>query len=186
MTIFSLLIIPIPSASLPLLKQVPILGSAFSNQSVLTYAAFATFFGLHLLLYRTPWGLWLRSVGEAPETARAAGLNTSLITYLTSVIVGALCGLAGAQLSLGFLAMFSENMTVGRGFMAYAAVIFGQDVPGRVFAVTLLFGLAEALALKLQLLQYPPQFILMVPYLVTIISLAIASARTAKRRRSMA
>ncbi len=175
-------IVPVPRLSMPLLVQVPVLGGLFFNQSILTYLAPLILVLLQVYLYRTRSGIWIRAIGEAPETARSVGIKVPWVVYRSSIVTAILCGLAGAQLSLGFLAMFSENMSVGRGFIAYAAVLFGRNVPLRVLAITLFFGLADAVGLQLQRIKYPPQFILMVPYIVTVIALSVSSARRLKSR----
>jgi general nucleoside transport system permease protein len=148
------------------------------------------------VLYRTPFGLRLRSVGENPEAADAAGVSVSRIRYSGVLIAGALAGIGGAYLSIGQSSLFTRNMTSGRGFIALAALIFGKWRPVQTLLACLLFGFTEAVSIQMQgaiklpaffatLLRQTPgddipvQFIQMVPYLLTIIVLAgfIGSSR---------
>jgi general nucleoside transport system permease protein len=129
------------------------------------------------VLYRTPFGLRLRAVGENPEAADAAGISVKRIRYTAVLLSGALAGIGGAYLSIGQSSLFTRNMTSGRGFIALAALIFGKWRPIQTMLACLLFGFTEALAIQLQGVkisgeEIPNQFIQMVPYLLTIIVLA--------------
>ena len=140
-------------------------------------------------LYRTPFGLRLRSVGEKPEAADAAGVSVNAIRYWGVLIAGALAGIGGAYLSIGQSSLFTRNMTAGRGFIALAALIFGKWRPVQTMLACLLFGFTEALSTQMQGTvklpsgeDIPVQFIQMVPYILTIIVLAgfIGSSRPPK------
>ncbi|HYO90220.1 MAG TPA: ABC transporter permease, partial [Pyrinomonadaceae bacterium] len=129
------------------------------------------------VLYRTPFGLRLRAVGENPEAADAAGISVKRIRYTGVLISGALAGLGGAYLSIGQSSLFTRNMTSGRGFIALAALIFGKWRPVQTMLACLFFGLTEAIAIQLQGqkpygYEIPNQFIQIIPYLLTIIVLA--------------
>ena len=131
------------------------------------------------VLYRTPFGLRLRSVGENPEAADAAGIRVQQIRYVAVVISGVLAGIGGAYLSIGQSSLFTRNMTAGRGFIALAALIFGKWRPVQTMLACLLFGFADAVTIQMQGVvkmpsgeDVPVQFIQMIPYLVTIIVLA--------------
>ena len=138
------------------------------------------------LLYRTPFGLRLRSVGENPEAADAAGVNVSKIRYSGVLLSGILAGIGGAYLSIGQSSLFTRNMTSGRGFIALAALIFGKWRPLQAMLACLFFGLTEAVTIQMQGVvklpsgeDIPVQFIQMVPYVLTIVVLAgfIGSSR---------
>ncbi|HEY8226784.1 MAG TPA: ABC transporter permease, partial [Pyrinomonadaceae bacterium] len=138
------------------------------------------------VLYRTPFGLRLRAVGEKPEAADAAGVSVSRIRYSGVLIAGVLAGLGGAYLSIGQSSLFTRNMTAGRGFIALAALIFGKWRPVQTMLACLLFGFTEAVSIQMQGAvklpsgeDIPVQFIQMVPYVLTIIVLAgfIGSSR---------
>src|SRR6476661_7611707 len=131
------------------------------------------------VLYNTPFGLRLRSVGENPEAADAAGVSVSKIRYSGVLLAGMLAGIGGAYLSIGQSSLFTRNMTAGRGFIALAALIFGKWRPLQTLLACLLFGFADALTIQMQGVvklpsgeDVPVQFIQMIPYLVTIIVLA--------------
>jgi general nucleoside transport system permease protein len=131
------------------------------------------------VLYRTPFGLRLRAVGENPEAADAAGVNVAAIRYAGVLLSGVLAGVAGAYLSIGQSSLFTRNMTSGRGFIALAALIFGKWRPVQTMLACLLFGLTEALSIQMQGVvklpsgdDIPVQFIQMVPYVLTIVVLA--------------
>lgn len=131
------------------------------------------------VLHRTPFGLRLRSVGENPEAADAAGVRVQRIRYSGVVLSGVLAGIGGAYLSIGQSSLFTRNMTAGRGFIALAALIFGKWRPVQTMLACLLFGFADAVTIQMQGVvklpsgeDVPVQFIQMIPYLVTIVVLA--------------
>lgn len=138
------------------------------------------------VLYKTPFGLRLRSVGENPEAADAAGVKVARMRYAGVLLSGALAGIGGAYLSIGQSSLFTRNMTSGRGFIALAALIFGKWRPVQTLLACLLFGFTEAISIQMQGVvklpsgdDIPVQFIQMVPYVLTIIVLAgfIGSSR---------
>src|SRR2546421_213798 len=129
------------------------------------------------VLYRTPFGLRLRAVGENPEAADAAGVSVKRMRYTAVLISGALAGIGGAYLSIGQSSLFTRNMTSGRGFIALAALIFGKWRPVQTMLACLLFGFTEAVAIQLQGVRFggeeiPNQFIQILPYVLTIVVLA--------------
>lgn len=138
------------------------------------------------VLYNTPFGLRLRSVGENPEAADAAGVPVARMRYAGVLLSGALAGIGGAYLSIGQSSLFTRNMTSGRGFIALAALIFGKWRPVQTMLACLLFGFTEAVSIQMQGVvklpsgdDIPVQFIQMVPYILTIVVLAgfIGSSR---------
>lgn len=141
------------------------------------------------VLYKTPFGLRLRSVGENPEAADAAGVSVARMKYAGVLLSGALAGIGGAYLSIGQSSLFTRNMTSGRGFIALAALIFGKWRPVQTMLACLLFGFTEAVSTQMQGVMklpsgedIPVQFIHMLPYVLTIIVLAgfIGSSRPPK------
>lgn len=127
-------------------------------------------------MYRTRWGLRLRSLGEHPRAADTVGVRVRAMRYGAVLMSGILGGLAGANLTLEQVGSFNENMTSGRGFIALAANIFGRWTPAGSYLASLLFGFADALQIKLQAFQdvikIPVQFFLMLPYILTVVVLA--------------
>lgn len=150
----------------------PMLASVF-NQKPIVYLAFLVVGISVYVLYRTRFGLRLRAVGENPEAADTAGVNVRRMRYAGVLISGALAALGGAYLSIGQSSQFTRNMTAGRGFIALAALIFGKWHPVGALMACLLFGFAEAVSIRMQgNVNIPNQFVLMIPYVLTMVVLA--------------
>lgn len=158
--------------AIPLLSQIPVIGQALFNQSLLVYLMYllvpVTFFAL----FRTPFGLRLRATGEVPEAVDTAGVSVTRMRYYGVALSGMLAALGGVYLSMGILSSFSEGMTGGRGFIALAALIFGRWHPVGAAAAALLFGFAQALTIRVPPEAIPNEFIQMIPYVLTIVVLA--------------
>ncbi len=146
------------------------------SHTPLVYVSIALAVGLQWALYRTAWGLRLRALGEHPRAADTVGISVVRGRYLAVLASGALAGLAGANLVLEQVGSFTEGMTSGRGFIALAANIFGRWTPVGSYLASLLFGFADALQIKMQILRdvihIPSQFFLMLPYVLTVVVLA--------------
>jgi general nucleoside transport system permease protein len=156
----------------------------FDNLSVLTWAAVILTAISWFLLRRTRFGLRLAAVGEDPFSARGAGVKNDRMRLLALMIGGALCALAGAELALSSVQSFAENMTQGRGFLAFTAVLLGMRHPIGTAAAALFFGLAEGLGIQSQLgLDHvlPAQFVLMIPYVCTIVAVTVSSVLANRR-----
>ena len=166
------------------LQHIPFVGPLLNGQSILVFVALVLVVVLHFVLYRTRFGVHVRAVGENSEAAAAAGIDPIRIKMWTVLLSGLLCGLGGAQLSMGTRNMFVRNMTSGRGFIAVAAETFGNGTPLGTLIASLIFGAADALSDRLQTGTLPPQFVLMVPYVVTIVALVVMMWRQQTRKRS--
>jgi len=166
--------------TLPVVDQIAILGPILSGHSWVVYLSWALVLATQVLLFHHRLGLRLRGVGEQPEAAETLGVNVGAIRFGAIIASGVLCGLAGAQLSLGQVTLFVENMSGGRGWIAVVAVMLGQAHPIGVFLASVLFGFADSIGFRLQGVGLPSQFTSMVPYVVTLIALFITQAR---RRR---
>jgi ABC-type uncharacterized transport system permease subunit len=164
---------------IPVLGDIPVVGPIFFNHLPIVYVAYLMTPLVWFILYRTSWGLKIRAVGEHPHAADTVGVSVHLVRYLTLMFTGAMAGLAGAYLSIGVLNSFMENMTGGRGFIAYVAIVFGRWEPLGIALGTLLFGTADALQLRVQTmgLGIPGQFMTAFPYVVTLIVLIIVGGR---------
>ena len=163
----------ISDIAIPIVKDIPVIGPIFGTHSPLVYLMPIVVYASYYVLFRTPFGLRIRAVGEHPVAAETAGVDVIKIKYTGVIISGMLAGLGGAFLSLSHLNLFTRGMTGGRGFIAMAAMIFGKWMPFGILGSGLLFGFADALQIRLQSLGIlPPQIILMIPYLLTIAILA--------------
>ncbi|MCC6147065.1 MAG: ABC transporter permease [Anaerolineaceae bacterium] len=163
----------LPITKIPLLGDIPFIGPVFFNHYPLVYVGYLLVPMVWYILYKTTWGLKVRAVGEHPHAADTVGISVIKVRYQTLILSGAFSGLAGAFLSICMLGSFQENMTAGRGFIAYTAIVFGKWQPIGVALGTLLFGAADALQLRIQAMNenIPYQFLIMLPYVVTMIAL---------------
>lgn len=174
-------ITPLGVLKIPGLSQIPIIGPILFQQNILVYLTFFAMVPLSTaILFKTTFGLNLRAVGEYPLAADTVGIQVYATRYVCVVIGGLFSGLGGAFITLAQLNMFTENLTAGRGFIAIAAVIFGRWHPLGAMIATLLFGMADALQLRLQGLgvNVPYQFLLMLPYIFTILAMVGVVKRT--------
>lgn len=163
----------LPKWDIPLLRDIPWLGDVLSGHSPLVYLSIVLAVLLQLFFFKTVSGFRLLASGENPTAARSLGIKVTRIQYGAVLLCGVLCGLAGAQLSLGNVTMFTEGMTAGRGFIALVATMLGQSNPLGVLASSMLFGLMDALSLRLQGFSLPTHFTMMLPYVVTIAAMAV-------------
>ena len=163
----------VPDVKLPLVDDIPFFGDIFGQLNLLIWAGLALVVVTWVVVFRTPPGLRLRSVGENPLAAETAGLPVVRTRYLAVVTSGVLAGAGGAYLSIGFVHSFSENMTVGKGFIALAALIFGRWRPGGALAAALLFGFSTALAQRLPVFSPSAATLFQaLPYVLTLVAVA--------------
>lgn len=165
---------PFRPYEIPLLSNIPVIGTILFTQTLFVYASFMVVAVTTWALYRTRWGLRTRAIGEYPQAAGTLGVDVIKLRYRNVLIAGAVAGLGGAWWPVGTVGRFDQNITGGRGFIALAAVIFGRWHPVGALSAALVFGFAEALQLKLSNLNtgIPSEFLLMAPYLVTLIVVA--------------
>ncbi len=163
-----------PSWQVPVLSKIPFIGPILFDHNLFMYALFAFLFLIHFGLFYTRWGLRVRSVGEHPQAADTLGINVFRTRYISVILGGMMAGFGGAYFTLGSVGRFDEVMTAGRGFIGLAAMIFGNWKPFGAFGAGLLFGFADMLATKLAILgiKIPSEFLLMAPYIATMIVLA--------------
>lgn len=159
---------------IPGLVNIPILGPILFNNTIFVYAMYVFMAVLFFGLFYTKWGLRLRAVGEHPKAADTLGINVFKTRYMAVILGGMMAGFAGSYFTLGSVGRFDEVMTAGRGFIALAAMIFGNWNPFGAFGAGLLFGFADGLATRIAILQIPipSEFMLMIPYIVTMVILA--------------
>lgn len=169
-------IVPIPKLHMAFLENVPVLNSLFNDWRFTEWFVIIFIILLQFIFYKTVWGLRLRAVGQFPMAAETAGIQANAVKYQAMLISGLIGGLAGAHLSLGYSTQFVENMTNSRGFMGVAAMYFGGANPVLTAMGCLLFGFSDSVGARLQAYGIPAQFILMMPYIVTVAVLAISMA----------
>jgi simple sugar transport system permease protein len=179
------LIVGFGVVNIPIIQNIPILGDLISGHFPLVYFAFVSVYIVYLVLYKTPFGFHLRSVGEKSDAAESIGVNTKKMKYYGLMVSGLLCAFGGTFLSLSYLTMFSEDMTAGRGWLALAAINFGRMRPVPSLIACLIFGFVDALAVRLQQFGLPSQVVLMLPYLMTVIVLFISAVFAERRKKSM-
>jgi ABC-type uncharacterized transport system permease subunit len=161
---------------IPILSNLPYLGIAFFRHNIIIYLALLLIPVMWFIIYKTSWGLTLRAVGEHPMAASTVGINVNRVRYIAVLISGAIAGMSGSALvSASNLNAFQENISAGRGFIAFAAIIFGRWNPIGIFLGTILFGLGDALQIRLQAygVQIPYQLLEMLPYLITLFALVV-------------
>ena len=160
--------------NIPILSEIPILGPVLFRQTIIVYVMYVAIAAVWFALYRTRWGLRVRSVGEHPHAADSVGINVASTRFWSVSLAGAIAGFGGAYLTLDAVGSFNKEMTAGAGFIALAAVIFGRWDPIKATLAALLFGFATNLQNVLSIIgsPVPSEFMLMLPYIVTIFAVA--------------
>jgi general nucleoside transport system permease protein len=173
-------IIAIPVVNIPWLEKIPFLGEILSGRNLIVYVAVVVTILCAYLIFSTRFGLRLRAAGFNAACLDSSGVRTARIRSMSLLLCGVLCGLAGSFLSLGYVRLFGENMSAGRGWISLASVILVNGNPWGIAAISLLFGFSDGLGLMLQSFKVPSQFTDMVPYLATIVALFFYSRRLKK------
>lgn len=165
---------------IPLLSKIPILGPVFFENNIIVYLTLLIMVALHILLFYTPWGLRTRAVGEHPKAADTLGINVYFTRYINVILGGLIAGLGGAYFTIGAVGRFDQDMTAGKGYIGLAAMIFGNWNPIGGYLASTLFGFADSLQVKMQILNVPipSEFLSMAPYIVTIIVLTGVVGKT--------
>ncbi|WP_223622889.1 ABC transporter permease [Microbacterium sp. EST19A] len=181
----------LPKIGLGPVGDIPVIGPLFDNHTILVWVALLLVPVYWFVLYRTRYGVHLRAVGEDEPAAVAAGIRVFKVKFISIIVSGALCGLAGAQLAMASVGSFTAGMTSGRGFIVVAAVIFAAGKPVPTLIVCLIFGAADGLADRLALGGVNSSLALLTPYVITIIALVVAALRVraavrARTRRGLA
>ncbi|GAA2246362.1 ABC transporter permease [Rarobacter faecitabidus] len=159
---------------IPVLADIPVIGPVLFNQTVIVYVMYLAVFGVWFGLFHTRWGLRLRAVGEHPQAADTVGINVNRTRFWNVALAGVVAGAGGAYFTLDSVSHFGKDMTAGLGFIALAAVIFGRWNPIRATLASLLFGFAMSLQFVLGAISsgVPSEFLLMLPYVVTVFAVA--------------
>jgi simple sugar transport system permease protein len=163
----------IPNVNIPGLQHVTFFGDAFGQLNLMIWLSFVLLIVSYVVMFKTPIGLRIRAVGEHPRAAETVGISVYLVRYASVTLSGVLAALGGAYLSVGFVGSFNENMTAGRGFIALAALIFGNWRPFGAFAAALLFGASTALSFRLATYSDSAAVLFQaLPYVLTLIAVA--------------
>ncbi len=163
--------------NIPVVGDIPLLGTILSGHDPTIYLCVALVIVMSFVIYRTRYGLRVRAAGEHPEAVATVGLNVYRLRISAVLLGGLMVGLAGASLCLGAVNVFTNGMSAGRGFLAFAANQFGRWTPAGGYFASLLFGSMEALRIRLQTLGISPQLLQMLPYLTTLVALTISGSR---------
>ncbi|NLW72824.1 MAG: ABC transporter permease [Chloroflexi bacterium] len=174
-----------PNVHIPLIKEIPFIGTVLSGHHIFVYLAFVLTALLATLLYRTRLGTHIRAVGENPVAAASLGIDVRKTQLIALLISGFLASFGGLTMSMAYLNIFQREMTAGRGFIGLAAVYLGGRKPWGTVLAAIIFGFADALSNQLGSLNIPSQLVQMIPYAVTILALAVYAVReqTLKRER---
>ena len=167
-----LIVEPLQPIAIPFLSAIPIVGPILFEQNILTYMLYVLVPLGSFVLYSTSLGLSIRSIGENPEAGDVAGIRVNRLRFLTILFAGVMCGIGGAFYSIGYLGMFTITIIGGRGWIAFAICFLGNWKPYGVLAGTLVFGLAEAVAIFMQSSGeslFPNELFIALPYILTIV-----------------
>ncbi len=169
----------LPDINLPVIQNIPILGDLLSGHNIIVYASWIIVILLYITLFHTRFGRHIRAVGENQEAAEALGIDVVRVKYFALMLSGAMAAMGGAFLSVGHLTMFTRNMSNGRGFVGVSAALFGFNHPFGTFLASLLFGLADSMAVRLQTITtIPPSIIQFFPNVLTILVLVLVALRS--------
>ena len=172
-----------PNVDLGFIGKIPFVGEILSGNSLFVYLTWGLVFLMFTLVYRTPYGFWVRAAGEKPGTLSTAGISPDKVKWASSVLCGAFCGLAGAQLALGNVTMFSEGMSNSRGYVAFACVIFGGANPAKVYMAALMFGFFDALGYRLQEYNISPDLTAIIPYVITVVMMVYVVVMSNRKKK---
>lgn len=173
-----------PSYQIPIIKDIPVLGPMLSGHNILTYLLFAAVVVFYYIIYKTPLGLRIRAVGQNPEAAESVGIDVNRIKLYSLLLSGFFGSFGGLYLSMGYVSWFSRDMTAGRGFIAIAAASLGGNLPLGTLLGSALFGFVNAFAIFIAPLKIPSEFIQSIPYVTTVIVLAVYSINKTRKERA--
>lgn len=171
----------LPNIHIPIIRDIPVLGSVLSGHNVLTYLSIIAVICTYYLLKRTSLGYHIRAVGEKKEAAESVGINVVKTQAIALLLSGFLCALGGAFMSMGYVSWFSRDMISGRGWIALAAEAMGKQTAFGSAATALLFGVTDALSNVFATMGLPSDLVKTIPYIATLVGLTLFSIRTYKR-----
>lgn len=172
-----------PDLHIPFIQDIPVIGQILSGHNVLSYLAFISVIVVYYLVFKTKLGLRIRSVGENPVAAESVGINVNRTKFIALIISGVIASFGGLFMSMAYMPYFTTNMTSGRGFIGIAAQNLGRGNPIITMIYTLIFGGVMAVGTIAQSFRLPSQFASMMPYLITLIGLAVIGAQTKRKNK---
>jgi simple sugar transport system permease protein len=175
-------IVAIPRIHIPWIQDIPFLGQILSGQNLIVYLTVLVTILSAYVVFRTQFGLRLRASGFSPASLDSSGVSSTRMRVWSLLVCGVLCGLAGAFLSLGYVVLFTENMSAGRGWISLAAIILVNGNPWGIALISLVFGFSDGLGLLFQGYNIPAQFTAMIPYVATLIALYFYSVRGKRKQ----
>lgn len=173
----------LPRIDIPGLQNIPVLGEIFSGHLALTYICFALMILLYIIVYKTPFGLRMKACGLDAHAAESVGIKVNLMRTIASLLSGAFAAMGGAYLSMGYLSVYSNNMTASRGWIGIAAAAVGGNNLGVVFIMTGVFAIAQGIVNILLLGQLPSELINTIPYISVLIGLIIMSSSAMRKAK---
>lgn len=172
-----------PDLHIPFIQDIPVIGDILSGHNVLSYLAFISVFVVYYLVFKTKLGLRIRSVGENPVAAESVGINVNKTKFIALIISGVIASFGGLFMSMAYMPYFTTNMTAGRGFIGIAAQNLGRGNPIITMIYTMIFGGVMAVGNIAQSFRLPSQFASMMPYLITLIGLAVIGAQSKRKAK---
>lgn len=173
----------LPRIDIPGLQNIPVLGEIFSGHLALTYICFALMILLYIIVYKTPFGLRMKACGLDAHAAESVGIKVNLMRTIASLLSGAFAAMGGAYLSMGYLSVYSNNMTASRGWIGIAAAAVGGNNLGIVFIMTGVFAIAQGIVNILLLGQLPSELINTIPYISVLVGLIIMSSSAMRKAK---
>jgi len=177
---FSDRIVSFKPINIPFLQNIPFLNTLLNNNVILTYLAYVLVIAGYIVMYKTPFGLRIRGVGQNPAAAYTAGIDVKKYRWVSLILMGIFTSISGTYLTLTGISMFSENMTAGKGFLCMCAISIAKGNPLKILLVCLLFGYSQALVLVLGTLSIPTQIVSMIPYVAVILVLFVNGLKSFK------
>ncbi len=175
-------IVNIPKWDIPILRDIPILGNILNHHPWPLYMVLFLLFPLvYVVLYKSRFGIRLRATGYDSRTLDSVGVRSNTYKFIAILLSGFCCGIGGSYLSIGYMKLFSENMSNGRGWIAIAIILLTKGKPFKILLLGLLFGLFEGIGMSLQAFNIPTQFTYMLPYVSTLVALFIDSRQKKKK-----
>lgn len=171
-----------PVVNIPFLRDIPVLGT-LSSLSIVFWLSLLITAVMGFVINKTTWGLYMRATGMNAEAVNTAGVNPNKVKYICVTLSGTLCGMAGAYLSTGYLAMFTNNMTAGRGYLGNIASIIGNRTAGGALLGSLLFSCTEGVTMRMQTFGFPSQLVQLFPYIAAFAVVIIGSLRNMEKKK---